>query len=100
MVAKLKLVQKATSKVVDRPRPFKTHYYQQANHSGKDWCKISHAGSKLGAIRAAVAKVFSGQYFKAVVHDEYGVTLYTVTRIGSTIKIVGIFMEQIDGSVR
>ena len=100
MVARLKLVHTAPSKAVASPRPFKIYYYQASNHVGADWHKISHAGSKVGSIRAAIAKVVMGQYYKAIVHGEDGVTLYTITRNGSAIKVVGVFLEYLDGSIR
>lgn len=91
MKTNLKLVHSATSAV--NPRPFRTFYYRGTHTKISDWSRVGHAGSPVGAIRAAVVKLVIGQYSKAIVHGEDGEVQYTITRSGQTIKVFGQFME-------
>lgn len=74
------------------PRPFQTMYYGSANDKIGDYSRVGRAASNVGAIRAAVVRLVTGQYFKAVIHGESGEVLYTLTRKGREIKIFGLFM--------
>jgi len=73
-------------------RPYQTMYYGSNGSKATDWSRIGRASSEVGAIRAAVVRLVTGQYYKAVVHGEDGQVLYTLTRDRSAIKIFGQFM--------
>lgn len=78
------------------PRPFQTMYYRSATCKVQDWTRVGRASSGVGAIRAAVVRLVTGQYYKAIIHGESGEVLYTLTRKGSEIKIFGMFMVMED----
>ena len=60
-------------------RPFATHYYHNARDGAAAFTGYGAAKTEEGAIRAAVVRVFLGQYAKAVIHDRVtGVALYNV----------------------
>jgi hypothetical protein len=65
-------------------RPFKTLYFESSRSDG--WSGQGSAGSEEGAIRAAVVRVFLGQYQRAEIHDQ-GVLIYTIYRTGKGITI-------------
>jgi hypothetical protein len=73
------------------PRPFQTYYYRSCADKPGDWSRIGRAASPEGVIRASVVRLVTGQYAKAVVHREDGVTLYTLTRKARKIDIIGLF---------
>jgi hypothetical protein len=68
-------------------------YYGSVNAKITDWSRIGRASSRIGAIRAAVPRLVTGQYYKAVIHDESGAVLYTMRRVGRKIDILGLFMQ-------
>lgn len=78
------------------PRPYQTMYYRSATCKIQDWTRVGRASSPVGAIRAAVVRIVTGQYYKAVIHGESGEVLYTLTRKGREIKIFGMFMVMED----
>jgi hypothetical protein len=63
-------------------RPYVTHYYAGVNDGAAAYKSYGAAASEQGAIRAAIVRVFLGQWAKAVVHDRAtGVALYNI-RVG------------------
>ena len=89
-VAALKLV--VNNPVASQhPRPFQTHYYRSCADKPGGWSRIGRAASPTGAIRASVVRLVTGQYAKAVVHNEDGVTMYTLIRRARRIEIMGLF---------
>lgn len=60
-------------------RPFATHYFTLASDRVADVVSQGAASSEQGAIRAAIVRVFMGQYQKAVIFDRYtGVAVYHI----------------------
>jgi hypothetical protein len=60
-------------------RPFATHYYTLANDHLPDVVSHGAAATEQGAIRAAIVRIFMGQYQKAVIFDRYtGVAVYHI----------------------
>lgn len=89
-VAALKLV--VNNPVASQhPRPFQTYYYRSCADKPGDWSRIGRAASSVGAVRASVVRLVTGQYAKAVVHGEDGVTMYTLIRKARRIEIIGLF---------
>ena len=82
--------------IAAHPRPYQTMYYGSSNSKITDWSRIGRASSKVGAIRAAVPRLVTGQYYMAVIHDEDGAVLYTMRRVGRKIDILGLFMTPED----
>lgn len=72
-------------------RPFQTMYYRSGRCKVSDWNGVGRAGSSVGAVRAAVVRIFTSQYYKAIIHDEDGAVMYTITRTDNAIKIFGLF---------
>lgn len=87
----LKLAVNNTLPVV-HPRPYQTMYYRGTSDKVHHWTRVGRASSKVGAIRAAVVRLVTGQYYKAIIHGESGEVLYTLTRKGSKIEIFGQFL--------
>lgn len=73
------------------PRPFQTYYYRSCTDKPGDWSRIGRAATDVGAVRASVVRLLTGQYAKAVVHREDGVTMYTLIRKARRIEIIGLF---------
>jgi len=60
-------------------RRYATHYFTLATDRVADVVSHGAASSEQGAIRAAIVRVFLGQYQKAIVVDrETGVALYNI----------------------
>lgn len=69
-------MQKADKAIV---RPYATHYFTLANDREADTVSRGAAATEEGAIRAALVRVFLGQYQKAVIVDRYtGVAVYHI----------------------
>lgn len=76
---------KTNLKVAPRAaRPYKTVYYDQDRGGG--WVGQGSAASEVGAIRAAVVRVFVDQYRRAEVYEE-GVLIYTVRHAPGGLRI-------------
>lgn len=91
-MAKLRLAVN-NSVPVPHPRPFQTMYYRSVTNKIQDWTRIGRASSNVGAIRAAIVRLVTGQYYKAVIHSESGEVMYTLIRRRNVIKICGLFMQ-------
>lgn len=60
-------------------RPFATHYYSDVGAAQPSYSSYGAAKTEKGAIRAAVPRIFMGEYQKATVVDrETGLVIYTV----------------------
>jgi hypothetical protein len=60
-------------------RPYATHYFTLANDREADTVSRGAAASEEGAIRAALVRVFLGQYQKAVIFNRHtGVAVYHI----------------------
>jgi hypothetical protein len=60
-------------------RAYATHYFTLASDRMADAVSRGAASSEQGAIRAAIVRVFLGQYQKAIIVDRHtGVALYHV----------------------
>lgn len=60
-------------------RPYSTHYFTLANDREADTVSRGAASTEEGAIRAAIVRVFMGQFQKAVIYNRHtGVALYHV----------------------
>lgn len=90
-MTKLRLAVNNVAPVV-QTRPYQTMYYGSAAAKIQDWSRIGRASTNVGAIRAAVVRLVTGQYYKAVIHGESGEVLYTMRRVGRKIEIFGMFM--------
>ena len=75
------------------PRLYQTMYYRSVHGRNTEWTRTGRAASPVGAIRASVVRLVTGQYHKAIIHGESGEVLYTLARKGREIKIFGLFME-------
>ena len=52
-------------------RPYSTHYYTLANDREADTVSRGASSTEQGAVRAAMVRIFCGQYQKAVIFDRY-----------------------------
>lgn len=70
------------------PRPFSTWYYAAAHERPRNFLKIGHAASTVGAIRAAVGTIMKGNAQRVDVYDEdeYMVARITKVQGGVTIR--------------
>jgi len=60
-------------------RPYATHYFTLAADKVADVVSHGAAASEQGAIRAAIVRVFMGQYQKAIIFDRFtGVAVYHI----------------------
>jgi hypothetical protein len=60
-------------------RPFATHYFTLAADRVADVVSQGAAASEQGAIRAAIVRVFMGQFQKAIIYDRHtGVAVYHI----------------------
>lgn len=62
-----------------RQRLVTTHYYTSIEDGADGWARVSRACTKVTAVRAALGRIIEGQFAKAVVTDEDGVTIATLT---------------------
>ena len=67
-------------------RPYGTDYYDSTHMRDSSYIRTGHASTEAGAIRAAVVRVFLGEYRMAVIHEE-GAIIYTITRTARGITI-------------
>lgn len=61
-------------------RPYKTHYYSSVRAKVQAWSSHGHAASDVGAVRAAVVRIFVDQYAVARIYDQDGALAYTLYR--------------------
>lgn len=60
-------------------RPYATHYFTLATDRVADVVSHGAAATEQGAIRAAIVRVFMGQYQKAIIVDRFtGVAVYHI----------------------
>lgn len=60
-------------------RPYATHYFTLASDRVADVVSHGAASTEQGAIRAAIVRVFLGQYQKAIIFDRFtGVAVYHI----------------------
>lgn len=64
-----------------RPRLYTTCYYFKGEDKPH---QLGHACSEVGALRAAIVRIFLGQYHRYVVHKD-GVRILTIVRRRRTI---------------
>jgi hypothetical protein len=69
-------VAKADKEII---RPYSTHYFTLANDREADLVSRGAASTEEGAIRAAIVRVFMGQFQKAVIYNRHtGVAVYHI----------------------
>lgn len=68
-------------------------YYTSGTAKMEHWSRSGRAASPVGALRAAVVRLITGQYYKAIIHGESGEIMYTLIRKGRRIEIIGLFMN-------
>ena len=60
-------------------RPYATHYFNRTDVSKADYVSGGCSCTEEGAIRAAVPRLFTGQYARAIIYDRgTGVAMYNV----------------------
>lgn len=60
-------------------RPYSTHYFTDTDGRGTAYSSTGASSSEQGAIRAAIVRLFLGQYKKAVVYDRFtGLAVYNI----------------------
>lgn len=70
---------KRAKEIKEIKRPYSTHYFTLANDREADTVSSGAASTEEGAIRAAIVRVFMGQYQKAVIYNRYtGVAVYHI----------------------
>lgn len=69
------------------PRPFSTWYYAAAQEKPRNFIKIGHASTTVGAIRAAVSTVMKGAAQRVDVYDEDDYMVARVTKLASGVSI-------------
>ena len=79
--------------VVQHPRLIRTFYYERTEPDTKpeDWARIGRAASDVGAIRAAVVRIITGQYRSADIYGEDGIRKYRIRKGRTTVHILGFF---------
>lgn len=69
-------------------RPFGTHYYHGVRDKLSEFVSGGATVSEVNAVRAAVGRIFLGQYEKAIIYDRHtGVSLYGIRKTKGGIEI-------------
>lgn len=68
-------------------RPFTTYYFHSRSDAEKEeYSRIGRAGSEVGALRAAIVRVFLGQYTQATVYLNM-VPVMTIAKVRGGISV-------------